>query len=183
LLMSLFGGLAKAERNRIRHRVRAAMAAHASAGRWLGGRPPFGYRFADAGPHPNPEKAASGVRLHQLEEDPSTATTVRRMFDLYVHAVTDTKRSPRFSPLTACRLRARPTPLGTRIGPATHGPPARCGRSSPIPATSGVMSTVARSDRSACLTPITRPSGTGPRWRGSPGRRGSSPRQPRTPRS
>src|SRR5579884_168699 len=31
LLMSLFGGLAKAERNRIRHRVRAAMAAHASS--------------------------------------------------------------------------------------------------------------------------------------------------------
>jgi len=85
LLMSLFGGLAKAERNRIRHRVRAAMAAHASAGRWLGGRPPFGYRFADAGPHPNPEKAASGQRLHQLEEDADNAPTVRRIFELYVN--------------------------------------------------------------------------------------------------
>jgi DNA invertase Pin-like site-specific DNA recombinase len=73
LLMSLFGGLAKAERNRIRHRVRAAMAAHASSGRWLGGRPPYGYALIDAGPHPNPEKVASGARLHQLAADPITA--------------------------------------------------------------------------------------------------------------
>lgn len=86
LLMSLFGGLAKAERNRIRHRVRAAMAAHASAGRWLGGRPPYGYRLVDAGPHPNPEKAASGVQLHQLEDDPATAPVVRRIFSLYLEA-------------------------------------------------------------------------------------------------
>ena len=84
LLMSLFGGLAKAERNRIRHRVRAAMAAHASGGRWLGGRPPYGYRLVDAGPHPNPEKAASGARLHQLDRDPDTAEFVKRIFDLYV---------------------------------------------------------------------------------------------------
>src|SRR5579859_5854419 len=49
LLMSLFGGLAKAERNRLRHRVRAAIAAHASSGRCLGGRPPYGYALIDAG--------------------------------------------------------------------------------------------------------------------------------------
>ena len=85
LLMSLFGGLAKAERNRIRHRVRVAMAAHASAGRWLEGRPPYGYMLVDAGPHPNPEKAASGARLHQLDLDPVTAPVVRRIFDLYVN--------------------------------------------------------------------------------------------------
>lgn len=84
LLMSLFGGLAKAERNRIRHRVRAAMAAHAESGRWLGGRPPYGYVLVDAGPHPNPEKAASGVHLRCLEPDPVTAPIVRRIFGLYV---------------------------------------------------------------------------------------------------
>lgn len=84
LLMSLFGGLAKAERNRIRHRVRAAMAAHAEAGRWLGGRPPYGYSLVDAGPHPNPEKAASGVRLRCLTPDPEAAPVVRRIFELYV---------------------------------------------------------------------------------------------------
>jgi DNA invertase Pin-like site-specific DNA recombinase len=85
LLMSLFGGLAKAERNRIRHRVRAAMAAHASSGRWLGGRPPYGYTLVDAGPHPNPEKAASGARLHQLAPDSIAEPVVRRIFDLYAN--------------------------------------------------------------------------------------------------
>ena len=35
------------------------MAAQAATeGRFLGGRPPYGYRLADAGPHPNPGKAA-----------------------------------------------------------------------------------------------------------------------------
>lgn len=87
LVMLLFGGLAKAERNRIRIRVRAAMAAHASAGRWLGGRPPYGYRLIDAGPHPNPDKAVAGMRLHRLEPDPATATVVVRIFTLYVAGV------------------------------------------------------------------------------------------------
>lgn len=83
LLMSLFGGLAKAERNRIRHRVRVAMAAHATTGRWLGGRPPYGYTLDELGPHPNPEKAAAGVHLHCLVPDPVTAPIVDRIFRLY----------------------------------------------------------------------------------------------------
>jgi hypothetical protein len=29
------------------------MAAQTRQGRYLGGRPPYGYRLADAGPHPN----------------------------------------------------------------------------------------------------------------------------------
>lgn len=45
-------------------------------GRYLGGRPPYGYRLADAGPHPNPGKAAGGRRLHRLEPDPATAPVV-----------------------------------------------------------------------------------------------------------
>jgi site-specific DNA recombinase len=45
LLMSLFGGLSKAERNRLRVRVRTAMKAMAPEGRFLGGRPPYGYRL------------------------------------------------------------------------------------------------------------------------------------------
>jgi site-specific DNA recombinase len=67
LVMSLYGGMSKGERNRIKIRVRSAMAAQAAGeGRFLGGRPPYGYRLADAGPHPNPGKAASGQRLHRL---------------------------------------------------------------------------------------------------------------------
>ncbi len=53
-------------------------------GRWLGGRPPYGYRIGDVGPHPNPSKAASGARLHQLEVDHETAPIVRRIYDMYV---------------------------------------------------------------------------------------------------
>ena len=74
LVMSLYGGMSKGERNRIKIRVRTAMAAQATMeGRFLGGRPPYGYRLADAGRHPNHSKAADGKRLHRLEADPITA--------------------------------------------------------------------------------------------------------------
>jgi site-specific DNA recombinase len=49
-------------------------------GRFLGGRPPYGYRLVDAGPHPNRAEAAWGRRLHRLDPDPVTATHVRWMF-------------------------------------------------------------------------------------------------------
>jgi site-specific DNA recombinase len=86
LIMSVFGGMSKGERNRIKIRVRAAMASQAATeGRYLGGRPPYGYRLADAGPHPNPAKAADGKRLHRLEPDPAAAPIVRRIFAEYVN--------------------------------------------------------------------------------------------------
>jgi len=49
-------------------------------GRYLGGRPPYGYRLADAGPHPNKAHAAWGRRAHKPEPDPATAPVVRWMF-------------------------------------------------------------------------------------------------------
>lgn len=85
LVMSLYGGMSKGERNRIKVRVRSAMAAQAATeGRFLGGRPPYGYQLADAGPHPNPGKAAMGARLHQLEPDPIAGPVVQRIFEQYV---------------------------------------------------------------------------------------------------
>lgn len=85
LVMRLYGGMSKGERNRIKIRVRSAMAAQAGAeGRFLGGRPPYGYRLADAGPHPNPGKAADGKRLRRLERDPIAAPIVERIFDSYL---------------------------------------------------------------------------------------------------
>jgi hypothetical protein len=61
LVMSLYGGMSKGERTRIKTRVRTAMAAQAAIeGRFLGGRPPYGYQLIDVGPHPNPAKAAIG---------------------------------------------------------------------------------------------------------------------------
>ena len=81
LIMSVFGGVSKGERNRIRVRVRTAMATQAQReGRYLGGRPPYGYLLADAGPHPNPAKAADGKRLHSLALDEPAAEVVRRIF-------------------------------------------------------------------------------------------------------
>ena len=81
LVMSLYGGMSKGERNRIKTRVRSAMAAQAAIeGRYLGGRPPYGYRLGDAGAHPNPGKAAIGQRLHVLEPDPVAAPVVGRIF-------------------------------------------------------------------------------------------------------
>lgn len=53
-------------------------------GRFLGGRPPYGYRLADAWPHPNPAKAADGKRLHKLEPDPDTAWVVQRISAEYL---------------------------------------------------------------------------------------------------
>ncbi|MEV1286170.1 recombinase family protein [Micromonospora sp. NPDC049679] len=85
LVMALYGGMSKGERNRIKVRVRSAMAAQAATeGRFLGGRPPYGYRLVDAGPHPNPSKAADGRRLHRLEPDPLTAPFVRRIYAEYL---------------------------------------------------------------------------------------------------
>jgi Recombinase len=46
--------------------------------------PPYGYRLADAGPHPNPAKAADGKRLHKLEPHPATAWVIRRIFAEYL---------------------------------------------------------------------------------------------------
>ena len=84
MALSNYGTMSRAERNRTRLRVANAMRAHAQAGRWLGGRPPYGYRIVDAGSHPTPSKAASGARLHQLAPDPETAPVVRRIFDMYL---------------------------------------------------------------------------------------------------
>jgi hypothetical protein len=62
-------------------RVRTAMAAQTrEQGRYLGGRPPYGYRLADAGPHPNKAHAAWGRRARSLEPDPDTAPVVRWIF-------------------------------------------------------------------------------------------------------
>ena len=84
LVMSLFSGLSKAERNRLRIRTRAAMHAHAGEGRWLGGRPNYGYVVVDTDMlHPNPSKGAAGAHLRTMQPDPETAQFVVRIFELF----------------------------------------------------------------------------------------------------
>ena len=79
--MTVLGLSSKREITRTSIRVRTAMAAQArEQGRYLGGRPPYGYRLADAGPHPNKAHAAWGRRAWRLEPDPETAPVVRWMF-------------------------------------------------------------------------------------------------------
>lgn len=84
IVMTLFGGMSKGERTRIQLRTKASMTDLALKGdRHMGGRPPYGYRLVDAGPHPNPSKAADGKRRHGLALDDETAPTVRRIFRMY----------------------------------------------------------------------------------------------------
>jgi DNA invertase Pin-like site-specific DNA recombinase len=85
MIMSMFGGLSKGERNRVRTRVRSSMAAIAATeGRYLGGRPPYGYKLVDGGPHPHPGKAADGKRLYKLDIDPDSAPVVQRIYREYL---------------------------------------------------------------------------------------------------
>ena len=80
-MMLALGLSSKREITRTRIRVRTAMATQTrEQGRYLGGRPPYGYRLGDAGPHPNKAHAAWGRRAHRLEPDPVTAPVVRWMF-------------------------------------------------------------------------------------------------------
>ncbi len=80
-LLMLLGAQAKQEVQRARFRTTAAMQAQArEQGRHLGGRPPYGYRIVDAGPHPNSAHAAWGRRLHRLDPDPATASWVKWIF-------------------------------------------------------------------------------------------------------
>ncbi|TWJ21069.1 recombinase family protein [Micromonospora endolithica] len=81
-LLDLLGVHSQREVSWARHRTTAAMRAQAELqGRHLGGRPPYGYRLADAGPHPNRAHAAWGRRLHRLEPDSATAPHVRWIFE------------------------------------------------------------------------------------------------------
>ena len=79
--MTVLGLSSKREVTRTSIRVRTAMAVQVrEQGRFLGGRPPYGYRLGDAGPHPNKAHAAWGRRARRLEPDPETAHIVRWIF-------------------------------------------------------------------------------------------------------
>jgi DNA invertase Pin-like site-specific DNA recombinase len=80
-LLDLLGVHSQREVSRARYCTTAAMRAQVELqGRHLGGRPPYGYQFVDAGQHPNRAHAAWGRRLHRLEPDPATAPHVRWIF-------------------------------------------------------------------------------------------------------
>jgi DNA invertase Pin-like site-specific DNA recombinase len=82
-LLTVLAARSQAEVVRSRHRVTIAMRMQTvEQGRYLGGRPPYGYRLVDAGAHPNRALARRGVRQQRLEPDPATAPTVKLIFAL-----------------------------------------------------------------------------------------------------
>ena len=73
--MLALGLSSKREIARTRIRVRTAMAAQTrEQGRYLGGRPPYGYRLADAGPHPNKAPRRLGTPGAQAGTGPGHGT-------------------------------------------------------------------------------------------------------------
>ncbi|MGY5118499.1 recombinase family protein [Streptomyces sp. 900105755] len=95
-LMILLGILSKREIARARIRVRAAMTVQTrDQGRYLGGRPPYGYRLVDAGPHPNRALARRGVRMQRLDVDPECGPIVSWIFAqrLAGHSIARTTRA------------------------------------------------------------------------------------------
>ena len=81
MLMTITGGMSKGERKRIQERVKQGMAAQIETeGRWLGGRPPYGYKAVGWKPHPNPKKASEGLMQKHLEIDPLAAPIIARIF-------------------------------------------------------------------------------------------------------
>ncbi|GIH20077.1 hypothetical protein Raf01_82490 [Rugosimonospora africana] len=80
-LLALLGVHSRREAQRSRFRSKAAMRAQViEQGRHLGGRPPYGYRLVDAGPHPNAGHAKWGRRAQRLEPEPTSAPHVQWMF-------------------------------------------------------------------------------------------------------
>jgi site-specific DNA recombinase len=80
-LATVLAARSHAEVVRARHRVLVAMRMQTiEQGRYLGGRPPYGYQLVDDGPHPNRAMGRRGVRLQRLSPDPATAPAVRWMF-------------------------------------------------------------------------------------------------------
>jgi hypothetical protein len=113
-------------------RVRAAMGDQARReGRFMGGRPPYGYGLADAGPHPNPAKAADGRRLRRLERDRLRHPSSRESSPNTWRAA-DSRPSPKVSPVIVCPLLRRTIQPGTATDRTPRGTSRRFKRFSPI---------------------------------------------------
>ena len=131
--------MSKGERNRIKTRVRTAMARPGRDRRPLPRRPPaLRLPARRRRPAPQPGQGRAGKRLHQLEPDPTTAPIVRASSTSSSQAPASRDRpqvSPRRHPIAVraddpARNRHRPR--------ARHGPSPPCGRSWPTRATPAI---------------------------------------------
>jgi hypothetical protein len=134
-LMLSVGVQSKREVTRTWIRVRTAMAAQArDQGRYLGGRPPYGYLLADAGPHPNKAHAAWGAGRIASNQ---TRTQRRWCGGCSPSALLGTAwpASPGRSTTRASPARQPPTHGVTRTAAERRGRCSPCGRSRPTPVT------------------------------------------------
>ncbi|WP_114755922.1 recombinase family protein [Nocardia pseudobrasiliensis] len=85
MMMNMLGGMSQSERQHVQQRTRAAMDAQVlNEGRHQGGRAPYGYTAVDGAPHPNPSRAAAGLKLRILVIDEQAAAVVQRIFRAYI---------------------------------------------------------------------------------------------------
>jgi site-specific DNA recombinase len=88
-LIALLGILAKREIIRARARTVGAMTALVrDYGRYVGGRPAYGYRLIPAGPHPKRQHARWGQMLLCFEPNPDTAPVVVWIFQMRLDGYT-----------------------------------------------------------------------------------------------
>jgi site-specific DNA recombinase len=76
-------GLARRYLHELKVKSRQGIETAAKQGRHAGGKPLYGYRFAEQD-HPNPHKAQQGLKVKVLEADPVTAPVVKMIFHDYV---------------------------------------------------------------------------------------------------
>ena len=117
--MQVLAAQSQREVVRSRHRTMAAMTAQTiEQGRYMGGRPPYGYRLVDAGPHPNQAHAAGGRRCRRLDPDPDTAARA-----------VDVRRAPRRAQRGRDRARVERARCAVPVGyrPGAESAPRRAG--------------------------------------------------------
>jgi hypothetical protein len=80
MMMAIYGTMSTQERRRVKMRVRSAMEEQAKVeGRYLGGRPPYGYQLVDGELQPNGyQRRARGLGVAYAEERPGPVDLVGR---------------------------------------------------------------------------------------------------------
>ena len=187
LVMSIFGGMGKGERD---DASRSASAPRwrrqaATEGRFLGGRPPYGYRLADAGPHPEPGQGSRRPTAPPTRGRPdrprrscgASSTSTSPAHGLYAIAEGLT-RDGILSP-SASRSRTQPPPGQQRTARGERAPSAR---SSGTLATPAARSGTSNAETKSSSTSTTSHSATRPRCAGTTAPTGSgSPRPAHEP--
>ena len=179
--MVALGLSSKREITRTRVRVRTAMAAQTlEQGRYLGGRPPYGYRLADAGPRPTGRTRRGSARTPARA---GSGDGAGRVVDVRARlAGHSAARITRAFDDAGVRARRRRTPDVTRIGPVRGGHCGQSRRSWLIPGLRGGRCGTGSRRRRSWSIRRTRRWGISRCSGGTSPRAGSSRSVPRTPR-